>query len=62
VVVQAPHFDATLAFYRDVEGMPQADAYEAEASARETPWRSLNARLRGPADLQLTLFQELDPV
>lgn len=31
-----------------------------EASARETPWRSLNARLRAPADLQLTLFQELD--
>jgi catechol 2,3-dioxygenase-like lactoylglutathione lyase family enzyme len=31
-----------------------------EASARETPWRSINARLRGPAGLQLTLFQELD--
>ena len=31
-----------------------------EASARETPWRSLNSRLRGPAGLQLTLFQELD--
>ena len=26
----------------------------------ETPWRSRNARLDGP-DLQLTLFQELDP-
>jgi predicted enzyme related to lactoylglutathione lyase len=26
----------------------------------ETPWRSLNARLAGPAGLQLTLFQELD--
>jgi lactoylglutathione lyase len=25
----------------------------------ETPWRSLNARLEAPADLQLTLFQEL---
>ena len=124
VVVQAPDFDDTLAFYRDVLGMPQAEAYEAEggarvaildagratlelanpaqvafidrvetdgvpsdrirvalevgdtagvaerlvdggaaleASARETPWRSLNARLRGPADLQLTLFQELGP-
>ena len=124
VVVQAPDFDATLAFYRDVVGMPQAESYEAdggarvaildagratlelanpaqvsfidavetdgvasdrvrialevadtaaaverlaaagaevEASARETPWRSLNARLRGPADLQLTLFQELGP-
>ncbi|MGN8552751.1 UNVERIFIED_CONTAM: TetR family transcriptional regulator [Microbacterium sp. SLM126] len=125
VVVQAPDFDAALAFYRDVVGMPQAEAYEAEggarvaildagratlelantaqvsfidgvetdggapsdririglevddtdeavarlrgggaaveASARQTPWRSVNARLRGPADLQLTLFQELGP-
>jgi len=124
VVVQAPDFDATLAFYRDVVGMPQAEAYEAdggarvaildagratlelanlaqvafidrvetdggssdrirlalevddtatvadrladagakvEASARETPWRSVNARLRAPADLQVTLFQELGP-
>jgi catechol 2,3-dioxygenase-like lactoylglutathione lyase family enzyme len=25
-----------------------------------TPWDSLNARLEGPAGLQLTLFQELD--
>lgn len=25
----------------------------------ETPWRSLNARLEAPADLQITLFQEL---
>lgn len=24
-----------------------------------TPWNSLNARLEGPADLQLTIFQEL---
>jgi len=29
------------------------------AAPVETPWRSLNARLSGPADLQLTLFQEL---
>jgi predicted enzyme related to lactoylglutathione lyase len=28
----------------------------------ETPWRSLNARLAAPAGLQITLFQELDPV
>lgn len=125
VVVQASAFDQTLAFYRDVVGMPQAEAYEAEggarvailaagratleidnpaqvefidrvetdgdapsdrirlafevddaaeaaerlagggaeveASARQTPWRSMNARLRGPAGLQLTLFQELGP-
>jgi predicted enzyme related to lactoylglutathione lyase len=31
------------------------------APPTETPWRSLNARLEGPAGLQLTLFQELDP-
>ena len=30
------------------------------AAPTETPWRSLNARLDGPAGLQLTLFQELD--
>ena len=29
------------------------------AAPVETPWRSLNSRLQGPADLQLTLFQEL---
>ena len=125
LVVTAPDFDEALSFYRDVVGMPQSEAYEAEggarvaildagratlelsnpaqvlfidrvetdgdapserlrvalevgdtatavprlaaagaqveASARQTPWRSLNARLRGPADLQLTLFQELGP-
>jgi len=32
-----------------------------EATARETPWRSVNARLRAPADVQLTVFQELGP-
>lgn len=31
-----------------------------EAGPRETPWRSRNARVRGAAGLQLTLFQELD--
>ena len=125
VVVQASAFEQTLAFYRDVVGMPQAEAYEAdggarvailaagratleianpaqvefidrvetdgdapsdririalevadteaavarlehggaevEASARVTPWNSRNARLRGPAGLQLTLFEELGP-
>lgn len=30
------------------------------APPTETPWRSLNARLAGPAGLQLTLFQELE--
>jgi catechol 2,3-dioxygenase-like lactoylglutathione lyase family enzyme len=33
---------------------------EVLAVPTETPWRSLNARLSGPADLQLTLFQELE--
>jgi AcrR family transcriptional regulator len=125
VVVEAEEFETALAFYRDVLGMPQAEAYEAEggarvailaagratlelsnsaqvrfidrvetdgdapsdhirvalevgdaaataaravdagaalqASVRETPWRSLNARLRAPADMQVTLFQELGP-
>lgn len=28
----------------------------------ETPWRSLNSRLDAPADLQLTLFEELEPL
>ncbi len=30
------------------------------ASARETPWRSLNSRLSAPAGLEVTLFQELE--
>lgn len=33
-----------------------------EASPRMTPWRSINARLRAPAGLQVTLFQELGPL
>jgi catechol 2,3-dioxygenase-like lactoylglutathione lyase family enzyme len=122
LVVEADDFEAALRFYRDVLGMPEAEAYsgpdgaevvildagratlelsnpaqvrfidrvetdggrsdrlrvalevddaasvtdelvdggaELEASARETPWRSVNARLRGPAGVQLTIFQEL---
>ncbi|HEX5590682.1 MAG TPA: VOC family protein [Candidatus Limnocylindrales bacterium] len=31
------------------------------APPTETPWRSLNARLAGAAELQLTLFEELEP-
>jgi predicted enzyme related to lactoylglutathione lyase len=31
------------------------------AAPTETPWRSLNSRLDGPAGLQLTLFEELAP-
>ena len=29
------------------------------AEPTETPWQSLNSRLEGPGDLQLTLFEEL---
>ena len=32
------------------------------APPTETPWRSLNARLDGPAGLHLTVFQELEPL
>jgi uncharacterized glyoxalase superfamily protein PhnB len=32
---------------------------ELVAPVTRTPWDSLNSRLQGPADLQLTLFQEL---
>lgn len=30
------------------------------ATPRVTPWRSLNSRLHAPADLEITLFEELD--
>ena len=122
LVVTAPDYDAAVAFYRDVLGLPEEAAYESaegrvtildagratleiadpaqadfidavevgrrvaghirvalevadvtEATDRlaaggadvvapptETPWRSLNARLDGPAGLHLTLFTELD--
>jgi predicted enzyme related to lactoylglutathione lyase len=32
---------------------------ELVAEPTETPWQSLNSRLEGPGDLQLTLFEEL---
>jgi catechol 2,3-dioxygenase-like lactoylglutathione lyase family enzyme len=32
---------------------------EVIASPTRTPWNSLNSRLKGPAGLQLTLFEEL---
>lgn len=123
LVVTADDYDAALAFYRDVLGLPVLGAFAAEGGrvtildagratleltdplhaayidrvevgervaghvrvafevddARQattrltdagarllaapvvTPWNSLNARLEGPAGLQLTLFEELDP-
>ena len=39
----------------------EAAGAEVVARPTETPWRSLNARLEGPASLQLTLFEELGP-
>ena len=54
-----------LAF--EVDDAGEATARLAGAGAKivaapaETPWRSLNARLEGPAGLQLTLFEELGP-
>jgi lactoylglutathione lyase len=30
------------------------------AAPTVTPWQSLNSRLRAPADLQITIFEELD--
>jgi predicted enzyme related to lactoylglutathione lyase len=40
------------------EALEQAGA-TVLAQARKTPWNSLNARLEGPAGLQLTLFSEM---
>lgn len=37
----------------------EAAGAEVVASARETPWKSLNARLVAPDDVELTLFEEL---
>jgi|SRR5918996_276247 predicted enzyme related to lactoylglutathione lyase len=123
LVVEAEDFDRAVAFYRNVLGLPEQAAFEAEGDARvaileagratlelanpaqkrmidevevgrqvaprirvafevadgaaatdrlvaggaeliapptETPWRSLNSRLEAPADLQITLFEELE--
>ena len=38
----------------------EAAGAELIASPTETPWRSLNSRLEAPANLQITLFEELD--
>ena len=54
VAFQVP--DARAATDRAVTG-----GAELIAAPVETPWRSLNARLNGPAGLQLTLFEELEP-
>lgn len=55
--------DIRIAFeVGDVASMTQRladNGAEVIAEPTETPWRSLNARLSGPARLQLTLFEEL---
>ena len=46
----------------DAEGATRelvAGGAELLAPPTRTPWDSLNSRLQGPADLQLTLFEEL---
>lgn len=59
--VRSPHI--RLAFeVDDAAGATRALAAEGGevlATPRETPWRSLNARIEAPAGLQITLFQEL---
>ena len=58
----APHFRVAL----EVDDASAATASAVAAGAEliapptQTPWRSLNSRLAGPAGVQLTLFQELD--
>jgi len=44
----------------DVTGRLAAAGAEVLAEPTETPWRSRNARLAAPADLQITIFSELD--
>lgn len=39
-----------------------ATGAELVAPPVETPWRTLNSRLNAPAGLQVTLFQELEPI
>ena len=46
---------------RGTAGRLAAAGAQVVAEPTETPWRSLNARLEGPAGLQLTLFEELGP-
>ncbi len=44
----------------DVTRTLEAAGARVLAEPKRTPWNSLNARLEGPADLQLTLFTELN--
>ena len=57
----APHFRVAL----EVEDCEASTSQAVEGGAEQiappthTPWGSLNSRLQAPADIQLTLFQEL---
>ena len=57
----APHFRVAL----EVTDAEEATSAALEAGAEQiapptrTPWNSLNSRLAAPADVQLTLFEEL---
>ena len=46
---------------RDATDRAMAAGASLVAEPIVTPWYSLNSRLDGPGDLQLTLFQELEP-
>jgi predicted enzyme related to lactoylglutathione lyase len=58
----AGHIRVALQVSDAASATDRAVAAGAELIAQpvDTPWRSLNARLNGPAGLQLTLFEELD--
>jgi lactoylglutathione lyase len=57
----AGHIRIAFAVADAEEATARLEAAGTEVVARptRTPWSSLNARLEAPADLQLTLFQEL---
>jgi catechol 2,3-dioxygenase-like lactoylglutathione lyase family enzyme len=59
----AGHIRVALGVANARAATAQAVTHGAELIAPpvETPWRSLNARLNGPAGLQLTLFEALEP-
>jgi catechol 2,3-dioxygenase-like lactoylglutathione lyase family enzyme len=59
----AGHIRVALQVPDAASATDRAEAAGAELIALpvETPWRSLNARLNGPAGLQLTLFEEVAP-
>lgn len=61
-----PSAKIRIAFEVDDSAATTKDLVEAGgtliAAPRETPWKSLNSRLEAPAGLQITLFQELEPI